>query len=495
LRLFGSAIEVDGQNYLGIYLSKNSATAVCVDMRSQDKNILGCFSVSVEEQEEHKEQALARLIAEGCAERRLEFSESAVALDCALFMQHNLHSEFKDPKQIAATVRFDTEEALSTDVSDVAIAFRIASSGESGSELTVFTAQRKILSDVLLSLQRNNIDPTTLEPDVYCLSRFISKNVASGEDTHCLYGMLSQHSGYFLGFGESQQAPFMRTFLINPQQDRGGLLTREVPLTVAMAGSSHAIDGLKILDSRQSVNHQQLGERLGLQCGGVDLTGSLATGDDKLADCAGPVELAIAYGAALAHLDTVESVNFRNDFMPHQGKKVRMQKALKFMSVSASFLMVALGIYVTSQLWRAGKDRALLRKTFRPDYIAVMAGQKRLPAKSRDIIRRLDSERTRTRKIVGKTPIGGGESVSAKLAMVLGAFNDKKCAAKAKLEIKEISITAKEIRIVGSTSSSKGTGLLRDTMAKNGLKIKNDSYSTDRSTRRHSFTIALVPNR
>jgi hypothetical protein len=493
LRLFGSAIEVDGQNYLGIYLSKNSATAVCVDMRSQDKNILGCFSVSVEEQQEHKEQALARLIAEGCAERGLEFSEAAVALDCALFMQHNLHSEFKDPKQIAATVRFDTEDALSTDVSDVAIAFRVISSGESGSELTVFTAQRKILSDVLLSLQGNNIDPTTLEPDVYCLSRFISQNVASGEDTHCLYGMLSQHSGYFLGFGDSQQAPFMRTFLINPAQDRGSLLAREVPLTVALAGSSHAIDGLKILDSKQSVNHQQLGERLGLQCGAVDLTGSVSSGEDKLADCAGPVDLAIAYGAALAHLDTVESVNFRNDFMPHQGKKVRMQKALKFMSVSVSFLMVALGIYVTSQLWRTSKDRALLRKEFKPDYVDVMAGDKRLPAKSSEIRRKLGSELTRTRKIIGKTPIGGDESVSAKLALVLGAFNDKKCAAKTKLEIKEVVITAKEIRIVGSTSS-KRTGLLRTTLQNNGLEILHGNYAPDQR-KRETFTIALVPKR
>ncbi|MHC4260159.1 MAG: hypothetical protein ACYSTF_07100, partial [Planctomycetota bacterium] len=475
------------------YVSKNSATAVCVDMSGQDKNILGCFSVSVEEQEEHKEQVLSRLVAEGCAERELEFSEAAVALDCALFMQHNLHSEFKDPKQIAATVRFDTEEALSTDVSDVAIAFRVVSSNESGSELTVFTAQQKILSDVLLSLQGNNIDPTTVEPDVYCLSRFISQNVASGEDTHCLYGMLSQHSGYFLGFGDSQQAPSMRTFLINPAQDRGSLLGREVPLTVALAGSSHGIDNLKILDSKQSVNHQQLGERLGLQCGGIDLAGSVATSEDKLADCAGPVDLAIAYGAALAHQDTVESVNFRNDFMPHQGKKVRMQKAFKFMSVSVSFLMVALGIYVTSQLWRTSKDRVLLRKTFKPDYVGVMAGDKRLPATSRQIIRKLDSERTRTRKIIGKTPIGGGESVSAKLALVLGAFNDKECAKKAKLEIKEMVITAKEISIVGSTSS-KRTGLLRTTLEKNGLEILHGSYGIDAS-KRETFRIALVPKR
>ncbi len=78
-----------------------------------------------------------------------------MALDCAMFMQHNVHSEFSDPKRIAATVRFDTEEALATDITDVAIAFRITSSDDSGSNLTVFTAQRKVLSDVLGALQRS----------------------------------------------------------------------------------------------------------------------------------------------------------------------------------------------------------------------------------------------------------------------------------------------------------------------------------------------------
>ena len=50
-----------------------------------------------------------------------------------MFMQHNVHSKFNDPKQIAATVRFDAEEALATDISDLAIAFKITSSNQAGS--------------------------------------------------------------------------------------------------------------------------------------------------------------------------------------------------------------------------------------------------------------------------------------------------------------------------------------------------------------------------
>jgi len=137
---------VEGQNYLGIYLGKERATAVCLGLQGRDRNVLGCFSVSVEQSEEQKPQALANLIAQGCLERELKFSEVGVALDCTMFMQHKLHSEFDDLKRISATIRFDTEEALATDISDVAIAFNINSSDQTGSELTVFTAQKKMLS-------------------------------------------------------------------------------------------------------------------------------------------------------------------------------------------------------------------------------------------------------------------------------------------------------------------------------------------------------------
>ncbi|MHC4596215.1 MAG: hypothetical protein ACYS19_14910, partial [Planctomycetota bacterium] len=119
------------QNYLGICINKNTAAVVCLDSQGTGGSVLSRFSVSVEGQE-HPDSpgtsGLASLIAQGCAERGLKFSEVVVALDCAMFMQHSVHSEFDDPKQIAATVRFDTEEALATDITDVALAFEINSS-------------------------------------------------------------------------------------------------------------------------------------------------------------------------------------------------------------------------------------------------------------------------------------------------------------------------------------------------------------------------------
>ncbi|GAH43505.1 unnamed protein product, partial [marine sediment metagenome] len=129
------------------------------------------------------------------------------------------------------------------------------------------------------------------------------------------------------------------------------------------------------------MNYQQLSEKLGIEASGVDLVEPAAAGPDILADCAGPVDFAIAYGAALAHSDKTQSVNFRDDFMPYQGKKVRLQKAMKFLSISVGVLMLALGMYVTSQLWLTNKDRRQIRNKSKLDYLAVMpGGEKELPA-------------------------------------------------------------------------------------------------------------------
>jgi hypothetical protein len=79
---------VPSQNYLGIYISKDTATVVCVEPHGRGEKIVGGFSVSASQQEQPNMQSLANLIAQGCAERKLAFSDVAVALDCAMFMQH-----------------------------------------------------------------------------------------------------------------------------------------------------------------------------------------------------------------------------------------------------------------------------------------------------------------------------------------------------------------------------------------------------------------------
>ena len=478
---------MEPQNYLGIYLSKGAATVVCLDSQGRSGNALGCFSVAVQEQEGQNQQVLADLIARGCAERELKFSEVAVALDCAMFMQHNVHSEFGEPKQIAATIRFDTEEALATDVTDVAIAFEINSSDQTGSALTVFTAQRKVLSDVILSLQQYNIDPVSIEPDVSCLSRFIRQNMSLPDDLHPFFCALSRRNGYFvIPSGDkqgAQKASVVRAFLIGPTRARTELLAREVSVTAALVETRKVINCLKVFDSTGSVNYQQLGERLGIEVGGVDWLQSVGIEPQTLADCADPVDFTIAYGAALAHLEKVQSINFRSDFMPYEGKKLRLQKALKLAAVSVTILALAVGVYFQSQLLKINKDRNELFKRLAADYSEVMFG-KTPPAKFSSAKSKLETELRRIKKESGPSD---KESVSVRLTLVLEAFN--KCAAQTDLNIDSVSITS-NISIVGDTSSRGNTRRLFNAIKEKMEISKERVYAKDR---RDHFSITVVP--
>ncbi len=479
------------KNYLGIYLSKESATVVCVSPQGRDYNVLGCFSVSASEQAEQKYQELATLIAQGCDDRELRFSEVAVALDCALYMQHDVHSEFKDQKQIAQTVRFDTEEALATDISEIAIAFKVASSDEDGSDLSVFTAQRKVLSDVLFSLQSNNLDPVTVEPDISCLFRFISRNVSVPEGSYPLYGILSGRSGYFIVpvSSDQKQTSLMRTFLVGPTLSRTVQLAREVCVTTALLENEQSINCLKAFDSTDSINYQQLSEKLGFEASGIDFAEAVAAEPGRPADCGDLVDIAIAYGAALAHLDRPQSMSFRSDFMPYEGKKHRLEKALKFASVAVTLLLLALGVYFQMPLMKTNEYRSQLRRKFAKDYTAVMPGRGGLPSKFP--IKKLESELGRIRNVQsGRFGAAGEESMLSKLTLVLEAFNN--CAATTNLKISEVSVSEKSIRIKGDTSSRSNTEKLFAAVREK-LEIVQFRYGSEAN--RDTFNLTVVPKK
>ncbi len=481
---------MEGTNYLGIYLSKDTATVVCLGPEAKSKAVLGCFSVNIEEKDQQKPQELARLIAEGCAKRDLKFSEAAVALDCSMFMQHKVRSKFNNPKQIASTVRFDAEEVLGMDITDLAIAFKVTSSSQAGSSLTVFTAQKKQLSDILTSLQSNNIDPVTVEPDVNCLSRFILQNVSLPPDLCSLFCILSESDGYFITFAESQQTLAMRTFLVRPTQDRNELLAREIPVTTALVESDKPINSIKIFDSTGSVDCPQLSEKLGIEVGSLDLTEAAAPGPEALADCPDPVGFAIAYGAAVSHLERAQSVDFRSDFMPYQGRKVRLQKALKFSSFCVVVLMLAAGLYFQLQLWQENKYRNRLQGKFEKQYSAVMFGKKP-PAKTNPV-KKLAGELRRIENVKkGLLSVTGEESISAKLTLVLEAFN--KCAEQTDLNVDSVSITTKTISIAGDTSSRANTLKLFEAIKKSGLEILQQNLGAKGG--RDNFSITVVPKK
>lgn len=458
---------------LGIYLRKDSATVVNLSLAGKERKILSCFTVSVEDSAEQSMSGLANLIGQGCAKRGLEFSEAGVALDCGMFMQHNIHSEFTDSKQIAATVRFDAEEALATDVSDISIAFKVTSSDSSGSEIAVFTAKKDILSDVIESLQSNNIDPVTVEPDVHCLSKFITQNISLAEQSYRFFTMLSDSNGYFVIPTEYGKSTIMRTFLLGSRRDRGEVLSREVPLTKAFIEMTEPVKSVEVFDSSDSVDCSFLSEKVGMEVNRFDLAGSLGIEEEKLGEFADMVAASIGYGAALLDSEKSPTIDLRSDFMPYLGKRIRLQKAAMFLSISLTVLMMALGIYSQIRLHQTNKPLKAIRSQFKEDYAAVMLGKSR-PAKAKEAVSKLSTELRRIKNVKsGQLSMTGEKSISAKLTMVLSAFN--KCASRTDLKIEKISITSKNIRILGNTSSRKNTLSLRKAIEQSGLKISNDS--------------------
>jgi hypothetical protein len=482
---------MEHQNYLGIYLSKDKATVVCLSPAGRDKKLHGCFTISIQDKEQQNPHTLAGLIARGCADRALQFSEAAIALDCALFMQHNVHSELNDPKQIAATVRFDAEEALAMDITDLAIAFQITSGAQKGSELTVFTAQRKILSELLSCLQSNNIDPVTIEPDVSCLSRFIRQNASSSDSQQggTLFGILSGRRGYSIAPSKSQKAAAVRTFLLGPTQDREALLARQTVTTTALA-SGEPIRCLRVFDSTGAVDHQQLGKKLGIEAVVIDLLGSAGIQPQALADCPDQVDFAVAYGAALAHLERAETVDFRSDFMPYQGKKLRLQKTLKYLSVSVTLLLLAVGLYEQAGLFKQNKYRSRLRRNLEQEYAAVMLGKK--PAAGTNATEKLAGEVKRIRDVKsGQLSITGEESIALKLALVLEAF--VKCAAETNLNIDVLTVSLRNVTISGDTSSRANTLKFFEAIRQTKLDIVEHRYGLKGA--RDTFSVTVKPQR
>ena len=490
---------MEPQNSLGIYISKESATVVYLNARAKSGNGADCFSVAVDEVEEREQtnmQILADLIAQGCAERRWKSSDISVALDCTMFMQHSVHSEFRDLKKIAATVKFDTEENLATDITSVALAFEITSSDETGSELTVFTAERKILSDILTALQQHHLDPITIEPDVNCLRRFIDRQVTPADSQQAaVFALLSRHCGYLIlpaatSSETNRKAPIFRTFLLGATQDRASLLAREMLVTTALAHDTESAQILRVFDSAGAVKPQPLREKLGMEVEALDPCQAGGTGLQETDTDANPVDMAIAYGAALTHSEKDHKVDFRNDFSPFLGKRLKLQKALKFAAVSVTVLLIAIGVYFQTQLFDVNKDRNKIRIKFARNYGDVTLERLSSDASVKEAVRKLSAllRRIKAEKM-GLDP--SQKSISSNLTLVLAAFNT--CAAETDLNISSLTITDENIIVSADVSTRQNRLTLFERVEKGGLEIAQQGYES--AGGRESFHIMLKPEK
>jgi hypothetical protein len=490
-------LKVQPVNFLGIYLAKDRATVVCLTQQGRERKLAGCFSVSAEQSEQPGNQTLAQRIAAVCAERQIKFAEAAVALDCAMFMQHSIHSEFSDVKKITQTVRFDTEEALGTDATDVAIAFKIDSTDKTGSNISAFTAQKELLADLLGSLQSNNIDPISVEPDVNCLARFVCQNISLSPDTRPMFAFLSRRNGYFVSPVSSPwqgisptPAAAMRTFLLSASQNRNETLVKQVSITTALMQTAGPVNRLEIFDAEDSIKYDEIAGKLKIETGRIDIISSAKLPAEALADCPDAVEFAIAYGAAIANLDLPNSASFRSDFMPYQGKKLRLQQTMKFFAVAAVILMFAAGLYGLMQAIQINTYRAQLRAKFSKEFSAVMFGEK-MPSKSKDATKKIETALRRVKEAQKGYSLTGEEAVAAKLSLVLESLN--KCAANTRLNIDTFSVTDKTISVAGDTPSPEYTLKVFDAFKQTNLNVLQQRITTEGA--RSSFSVTVEPKK
>jgi hypothetical protein len=476
---------VDKQSCLGVYLSQQSATAVLLSPQGPDIKIQDCFSVSTESAQESG-LSVASVVASKIAARGRSFRTASVAVDCALYTKHDLHSEFTNPKQIAQTIRFDAEEALASDAMDMAVAFNITATDQSGSDVSVFAANRQLLTDMLADLQAGGFDPMSIEPDVVCLTRFFRHYLEPSEGTSPILTIFSERSCYIIiNPSESENAPVIRSFLINASQDKTSVLASQIPLTTASVKLTRPADSLLIAGYADNIDYDRLAERTGLEIKTVQLPLPQNADRSESTVKAADAHFAIAYGSALSELVKTTKTDFRRDFAPYLGEKMVLRKTLGFISVCITIMILAGGAHFQ---WRALKTNmytSRLDEKMRKDYEVIMMGGK-LPQDP--IPSRLQREYNTILKRE-KGLIGDDASIPAKLTRIFDALNDSP--EKIDLHIENIAITPKSIRVTGDTNKRSGTLSLFNSFKKKQFKILQQNLSQKGSRDTFSITLEL----
>jgi hypothetical protein len=472
---------MERKGYLGIYLSHKHAVAVLVSAQADEFIPSGCFSVT---NDTDNTRSLGQLLAEGLSQRRWEFADAAVAVDCTMFTQYNLHSEFTEPHQIAQTVKFDAEDVLADDASELTVAFSIIDSDDSGSRLNIFAAQRKVLDAVLADLQTNGLDPVVIEPDVAALARVACKANEPGKPGSALVVIVSSHACYLITYRGASGGFVGRTFLTSQPQDKNTSLARQIRLTIASGSLAEPTECVKLLDTTGSIDSQQIAEQLHIRIEPLAIQQVTASTDELLAECEDRTAFAAAYGAAIGQLTKAVHPDFRADFAPYQGRKVLLEKALRVLSASVTILMLSIGLYFQLRLFTINKYRSRAYRTLEQQYIAVMHS-KTIPE---SMLRKLTTEVGRL-KAGSSARQAGEESVTELLTYALEAVNDAPSAMGLRLE--SISVTSKSVIIAGDTAAGQYNNLFAS--IDKHPRLQKGPFTYNYKSGRDVFRLTILP--
>lgn len=457
---------------LGIYVEPDRATVVLAARAGGKIEVIEQFCVATaagqtpaaSAGQQGQQQAFsfaqtARDIAAACREKQLVFTDVAAAIDCRLYRQQTLHSEFTELKQIAQTIKFDAEEALVINAAETAIAFEMTAKGLSGSQVSVFAVPAAVMSEVILALQNNKLDPVTVEPDSICLRRIIQQMPQQDAGAKPIWMILSQKKCFIISPGSQGGSVPVRVFLTTASSNRNAMLAREIILTRTSAAAAQQAGKIKIFDAQASADLADISSRTALNAETFDPAEAIITKSAEQTEpaSAGSAEAScdklgviVAAGAAAGALVKSEKVDFRPFFLPYQGKKEILKKTVKVLSASLAAMFVILGIFFHLQYYRTNNDRSRLEKKFRAEYTIAMMGAKF--TKSAEAVRKLKSEINRIKDVKsGLLSASGEESLEAKLTYLFEALNS--VPREVDIDIEKIAVTTKTVNIAGSTSS------------------------------------------
>ena len=476
------------QTYLlGTYSLADRMYGVVLSGRGQTSSIR-CFLVRPEQQA-GQSQSLLAIAANQCLRQAGVFEQASAAVRCALFTQYRLHSDFSDARQIESTVRYDAEEAAVTDATNLAITFEVNGQDQSGSDLTVYTASRQAINDMLLDLQAGGLDPAFMEPDTVCLARVLRRAAPQLLTERTAVVMVFAGSCYILLPSKGDFAFRSRTFVLGDSGDPASVLAGQLVMTASAENVNEPLENIVLIEPAGTIDPAVLKDKTLLDVKTVNLAEALCLqlpADAGAEDVNGFV---MACGAAFAFAGRGRKADFRKDFMPYQGRKRLVQNSLRVLSISLSVLLLVFAVSFQLKVFRVKSDSSRQQDKLVGEYKAAMYGKN--PVRGRPISSKLREELNRVQQIQKGFGPGDEQSITSRLTFVLEAIN--KTPKTVDVRIEQISISERSVTVIGDTNSRAGTREMLDEIKKHP-KLNVSSESLGISGARDRFTITIKPS-
>jgi hypothetical protein len=195
------------------------------------------------------------------------------------------------------------------------------------------------------------------------------------------------------------------------------------------------------------------------------------------------VDFAIASGACLGYTESVH-VDFRRDFQPYQGRKLMLENALKTLSICATVMFLALGLFFQFKVFKQNSYNSRLNEKFQQQYTTVVLH----PTKGMDPLQALRSELANVRQVKHGQNENGQVSVTTMLTYVLEVLSSTK----SDVKIDTVKIGSKNVIITGDTGDRNSTIAFFNAIDAHKA-LKTSQNSDEFKAGRDRFQVTILP--